>query len=70
MSSWTAKINKYCYNNKINKTTTTNKRLLWYNKPWKFCFGSFLNGYVIEAYIVYSRPIKVIQNNFILIPEQ
>ena len=35
------------------------------NRLPKFCFGSFLNGYVVEPYIVCSRPIKAIQNGFL-----
>ena len=37
-----ATINKYCYNNEINKTTITDGFDI-NDKAWKFCSNSFLN---------------------------
>ena len=63
----TVTIDKYYYNNKINKTTRTDKWSLLYKwQPWKFYSSSFFfNVYVIKLYIVCSHPIKVIKNNFL-----
>ena len=52
-------INRYCYNNEINKTTTTDCFDINDNAS-KFCSGNFFNVYVIKPYIVCYQPIKAI----------